>query len=371
MAGTLVNFAHSVGIMALLAIIYGGLIRWRTSRSIINLIAGLCFGAGAILAILAPIQVAPGVIADMRNLFIGFSSAYAGPIGALATMVLASGARLYIGGVGQWPGVLTICLTGGMGLIWWTRFQGRTSQPVLSHLLLGIMMSVGLIGTLILPLPLLVQFWEVAGFVLIAFNILFSVVFGLFLQREQLLAFREKRLKFEASVDPLTGLLNRRSLMEAYAAVPAEQINRGVGFLALDIDHFKHVNDTYGHATGDVVLQLVAEVLRETVRKQDIVARAGGEEFVAVLPNVDEETVAHVAERIRLSVEGLKRTPQNIRITISIGALWCGHYPDLDDAVHQSDTYLYQAKEGGRNRVMLGRLNPFQPVIPDSGAASG
>ncbi|MGQ3675489.1 GGDEF domain-containing protein [Xanthobacter sp. TB0139] len=371
MVGTLVNFAHSVGIMALVAMIYGGLIRWRMPRAAIDVMGGLCFGTGAILSILSPIQIAPGVVADMRSLFIGFGAAYSGPIGAAVTVLMASGARLSLGGVGQLSGVVTIILTGGVGLVWWSLFQGRVNRPVMAHLLLGGLMSAGLIGTCLLPADLLMRFWETVGAVLIVFNLVFSVVFGLFLQREQLLAFREQRLKHEASVDSLTGLLNRRSLVEAYEGLPGEQAVRGVGFLVLDIDHFKDVNDTYGHATGDVVLQLVSDVFRDTVREGDIVARAGGEEFVAILPNMDEKAMKRVAERIRRAVESLSQTPQNIRVTISVGALWSSHYPDLDEALHQADNYLYQAKGEGRNRVVQGRMRSPGPVAPSSGAVAG
>jgi len=171
---------------------------------------------------------------------------------------------------------------------------------------------------------------------------------------------RSNELLLELSnTDHLTGLFNRRFLMEGLdkEVQRARRKDGQVALLLLDIDHFKRVNDTYGHMQGDVVLQKVAIHIQKELRSYDIAARYGGEEFVAVLPDTSLKEAFNVAERIRLSVKGMRfaGSLSNEFVTVSLGiALFPSPcFDDIDGLLRSADEALYQAKEQGRNRVVI------------------
>ena len=171
----------------------------------------------------------------------------------------------------------------------------------------------------------------------------------------------ERQDMYERSIrDPLTNLFTRRYLDEsARRLIEVHQRNHDAGFslLMIDIDHFKSVNDTYGHAAGDEVLKAVAGVLHTHCRRADFAVRFGGEEFTVLMPLTDPASAAVMAERLRSEVESLR--PQTgagvIDVTISLGV--AAHCPaeSLTDTVRKADEALYEAKESGRNRVCINR----------------
>jgi diguanylate cyclase (GGDEF)-like protein len=160
--------------------------------------------------------------------------------------------------------------------------------------------------------------------------------------------------KTAATTDPLTGLLNRRGFFEATATLTTRhrRTMAPVSVLAFDLDHFKSVNDRYGHAVGDAVLQMFAKVARDTLRASDIVGRLGGEEFVAVLPSTLAEA-AIAAERVRaaLAAASIVRNGQRVTATVSIGVSSGAPTAAVDSLITRADEALYRAKAGGRNRV--------------------
>ncbi len=171
---------------------------------------------------------------------------------------------------------------------------------------------------------------------------------------------RSNELLLELSnTDHLTGLFNRRFLMECLdkEVQRARRKDGQVALLLLDIDHFKRVNDTHGHLQGDVVLQKVALHIQKELRSYDIAARYGGEEFVAVLPDTSLKEAFNVADRIRLSVQGMHfaGSLSNERVTVSLGvALFPAlGIDDTDGLLRTADEALYLAKERGRNRVVV------------------
>ncbi|PPK98392.1 diguanylate cyclase (GGDEF)-like protein [Kineococcus xinjiangensis] len=177
--------------------------------------------------------------------------------------------------------------------------------------------------------------------------------------REQLSTIQDlqERLQEDAIRDPLTGLHNRRHLMAVLDAVLAT--GDQVGLVILDVDHFKSVNDTHGHQTGDDVLVAVAHSLLEGTREGDTVARYGGEEFVVLLPGAGVEATMRRAEQIRARCQATKvpiivgEDPRTLSVTISAGV--AVHPADGADAralVAAADAALYAAKAGGRNRVV-------------------
>jgi len=123
--------------------------------------------------------------------------------------------------------------------------------------------------------------------------------------------------------------------------------------LALDIDHFKRVNDSWGHDVGDSVIKNVAQQLSKSSRQTDVVCRNGGEEFLIILPGADREMAAVIAERVRKKIEQLEIIPVG-HITLSIGvALWEADDTPLERIFKQADDALYAAKHAGRNRVVV------------------
>jgi two-component system cell cycle response regulator len=171
-----------------------------------------------------------------------------------------------------------------------------------------------------------------------------------------------QRELFERSVrDPLTGLYNRAYFLEQLGATAEAGASRGLGLavLMLDVDHFKRVNDTYGHDSGDAVLREVAQVLRECTRSEDLVARYGGEEFILALTVAAPDQATERAERIRAEIAARKvfAGGETLRVTASIGLTFARpggvRSPQPKDLIIAADQGLYQAKHAGRNRVVL------------------
>ncbi len=162
-----------------------------------------------------------------------------------------------------------------------------------------------------------------------------------------------------AVIDPLTGLHNRRYGLHHLDRVAVRCRAQGIraGVILMDIDHFKRVNDTHGHPAGDCVLARVAQVLADNLRTEDLVARIGGEEFLAVLPDADLDQVRTVAERLRTQVAALRiPTPcgQTLSVTLSLGIAMLEDREDAaPHALNVVDRALYAAKDAGRNRVAL------------------
>ncbi len=178
--------------------------------------------------------------------------------------------------------------------------------------------------------------------------------------QEALLQVQEANRKLEqlASTDALTGVANRRQLVErADMEVPrSERHGAPLSLLCLDLDHFKRINDDYGHLAGDEVLKQVAEAIQLSLRPSDLLARVGGEEFHVLLPDTDLAGARDVAERIRVKLEGLDIPVQGVvlHVTVSVGCAQLGpDGADMKSLTHTADERLYQAKALGRNRVVI------------------
>ena len=167
-----------------------------------------------------------------------------------------------------------------------------------------------------------------------------------------------------ARFDSLTGLLNRATFLGDFGREEARAARGGPAFsLAIfDLDHFKQVNDRYGHPVGDQVLKSFADVLRATVRPYDVVGRYGGEEFALLMPQTGKDTAARVAERVRheLEARGVMAGAQRIEVTVSAGVASYGvDGADWDALLSAADNALYGAKNAGRNRVMVAGQSPM------------
>jgi diguanylate cyclase (GGDEF)-like protein len=182
----------------------------------------------------------------------------------------------------------------------------------------------------------------------------------------------EERYRQLAITDPLTGIFNRRHFYQLAESELQRACRYGhpLAVIMLDIDYFKRINDTYGHATGDQVLQALANLVRGTLRAIDIFARYGGEEFIVLLPETDLMAVRTIAERLcrKIGETPLPIEPNYINITISLGASVFNPSAQLvpspktgtlDQLIDLADKALYEAKKTGRNRVCLSHPVPI------------
>jgi two-component system, cell cycle response regulator len=181
------------------------------------------------------------------------------------------------------------------------------------------------------------------------------------------LAMTNRRLQEAALLDPLTGIPNRRYAMDRIQQEwsAAERGARPLACMLIDVDHFKRINDTYGHDVGDLVLQRIADNLKQSARAQDVIARIGGEEFLAVCPDTDASAAAQCAERLRQAVSGMRICVGNatLQLTISIGV--AAMDPSMlspDSMIKASDQAVYAAKQAGRNRICVYRARSAAQV---------
>lgn len=173
-------------------------------------------------------------------------------------------------------------------------------------------------------------------------------------ERTRALEEANRQLEHLANTDPLTGILNRRPFMQSLQSERARACRYKDGFsvLQIDLDHFKHINDTYGHAAGDTVLQAVASRISILLRSVDIFGRLGGEEFAVMLPQTDVEGARHTAERILACVgnQPVLHDGRMISVTVSIGgSTWHAPADTVDLVLRRADEALYAAKHAGRN----------------------
>lgn len=170
-----------------------------------------------------------------------------------------------------------------------------------------------------------------------------------------LLKERSKTFEAAALTDPLTGTHNRRFFDEALRQYVQEfeRIKRPLGLILIDLDHFKAINDTYGHDTGDEVLRAVAVCLFEVTRFHDVVARIGGEEFAVIVPNAGHDELRRFAEKLRHEISRVSLPVGDVRlgVTASIGIAVANPGDGPGSLSKRADVNLYQAKQTGRNRV--------------------
>jgi len=172
---------------------------------------------------------------------------------------------------------------------------------------------------------------------------------------QQELVAQGARLEAMLREDALTGLSNRRAILTQLSGMVSGSRRHGhpLSVAVCDLDHFKRINDTYGHKTGDQVLIAAARAMASHLRAEDALGRFGGEEFLVLLPDTDAEAAQSFAERMRAEVAA---SPTPVPITVSIGiATWEGEAPE--ELLHRADEALYAAKEGGRDRVAAATLH--------------
>jgi diguanylate cyclase (GGDEF)-like protein len=228
-----------------------------------------------------------------------------------------------------------------------------------------VMLNARVVTVMVTPVMSHGDFFRSSKFALMAFGTVLYTIALAFLLLSMTKERSELRHKIAALIDPLTGLANRRFFMSDAEAAIARRSSRNepLAVLLADLDHFKKINDVFGHAVGDQVLKIFAAVLNRTVGTNDLVGRIGGEEFAILLPGSDEAAALQLAERIRDAfaqgageVEG-----RAVAATVSIGVA-ASRIGDLTGLLARADGALYQAKKSGRNRVAADRAEAPRAV---------
>jgi diguanylate cyclase len=339
----------TITLMALLAVAYGIILRTMPRRAA-QASLGALFGGVAILAMLDPVQVAKGVIVDLRNVPVVLAGAFLGWPGALITTGMAVATRVWMGGIGMLAGAIGIAAVGGIGLAWSVLHCDHHGQAWRGLVALAALSSLYVLSGFLMP-------WDVAWRMvttvwpfLVPLHILGVLIVGALLERERRMMREQQQLGHAATRDPLTGLLNRRGFEDTVARLPFAP--RGEALLVLDLDHFKRVNDLHGHAAGDAVLRSLGLRLGRALRRDDVIARFGGEEVVVLLPDVDldeaQATAARLCEVVRAEPFALP-SGRSVPVTASVGGAWTSGRATPDALLVRADVALYAAKEAGRD----------------------
>ncbi len=179
-----------------------------------------------------------------------------------------------------------------------------------------------------------------------------------------------ENLRNAAVIDPLTGCYNRREFENQLKRSVSKAVRHksDLSVFMFDLDHFKRVNDTYGHLAGDEVLKQVSSLVKKNMRSQDILARYGGEEFIAILPETDKSKAMELADRLRIKISKLSivHDKNAIKVTASFGVSELEPNAELNQIIQDADTMLYKAKLNGRNTVMPGVIKIIRPKTADS-----
>ena len=176
-----------------------------------------------------------------------------------------------------------------------------------------------------------------------------------------------ERLTDAAIIDPLTGCYNRREFENQLKKNMARSVRHknSLSIFMFDLDHFKDINDRYGHPAGDQVLKEVSAAVESSIRKGDILARYGGEEFIAILPGTDQQKAKELAERLREAISRLdiRNGDRSLSVTASFGVAEMQPGTTMDRLVAEADAMLYKAKKNGRNTVMPGLIKVCPPQV--------
>lgn len=353
----LIGLVHSLGLLTLLSFFYGSVARSAFPGLVQKVIIGAIMGLGAIFAMSAPTSIAEGIQVDGRTVFVAISAAFGGPVAAIVSGVMAAAYRVSLGGAGAMSGALGVALAIGIGLAWY-KWVPETARGKLRNLaILGLALPFSFLAVLLLPAPIATKLLTTVLPVLIPYFLVSTVIFGTLLSRERRLVYTENELKKAANNDFLTGLLNRRAFTSRMIDTHNTASDRQIGTLVvLDIDHFKKINDTLGHAAGDAALAQFGNLLQHICRGSDIISRLGGEEFGIYMPDTTTKQARTALERLLAAIRALAIDVEGktISITASAGAhQFAPARTTFENALHEADRALYRAKEQGRNRVIF------------------
>lgn len=356
----IVAMLQGLGLLAIIAIVCGTLLR-RQSLALFHqaTLLGAMFGAAS-LVIGALAQQTQGVVVDGRFIAVGLAAAFGGPAALVSAAVIGALDGPWQGSLAGIANSLGPLVVGAVGLGWRWQCAGRPTT-IGSLVVLGLLCSVPIVifhslaaNGVVLPRPM---FWPLAAVA----SVLLTLMVGMFLEREKGMHAREKALIDASMRDPLTRLHNRRSFDAELAQTLTQPGDHYL--LYVDVDHFKVINDRYGHSFGDEVLRSIARAMTENVRLDDVVARIGGEEFGIILPDIGRHGAQALAERLLKAVAACDLTAEGERVSVSvsIGAARRRQGHSASTLMGVADSALYEAKNLGRRRVAFCEAHLFDP----------
>lgn len=355
---TAANLVLTVGLMALLALILGSIERLNLNRTLTAVCIALAFSLGGITAMLAPAEIAPGILIDGRSIIVGAGAAFGGPIAAIILAVIVGSFRFFaLGGAGAQVGTLGICAAAVLG-IGWRVFYSNHGRPELRHLIVGgAVISLHFAAIFIIPFEHALAGIQKFYPLMLLSSVFGTAVLGIMVGRERRLIESERALSLAANIDPLTGLFNRRNLDFTFAALrstPGE--TQRSSLIMFDIDHFKRINDQFGHNAGDETLILFAKMLQKQAGSNASVTRMGGEEFCVLMPGASPKEAHDLANRVleELRDERITFGENAFRVTVSAGiAELRDSDADPNFALMRADRALYHAKHSGRDCIVM------------------
>lgn len=348
---------------------------WVTSQRRKFLILGVMLGMGASMLMLYPVELTPDVTFQNRPIFVGFAGLLGGWIGAGSALILAVATRMAISGPDMSTGILVLSVAAGLGVLGHIFLSRTRLRSPWSWAILGGLLSLFLSLTWILALPDPVRAPLLRNTVLILSiaSVIGAVGAGYLISSVRDVVNHRQRAMTQSRTDDLTGVLNRRGLNMAYQSVLFRGREAGVALLTIDLDRFKLVNDNFGHVVGDRLLKLIADQINQLVRKDDIVARMGGDEFVVVLANTTKQEAENTAERLCRAINESQMIPETARllhdaygmISASIGVAFTQTPPErLEELLEASDRLLYDAKRNGRGQSVVADVASLDKYPP-------
>ncbi len=349
--GILASMLDKVGLAALVVLSYRAILRSRWPALWSGPAIGVLFSFGAAISMVDPLVVVPGFILDIRVIMVGLAALFGGAWAALIAGAVAVTIRMLIGGAGVMPGTVSIVLATIIALAF-VRFRGN-GRDLRNLALLGLFISLSLSSIFLLPRDFALGAALQSLPVLVLRNLVGTMILGYFLAMEERREVEHNTFKEQAERDALTGLSNRRALELLERRDSGHQTPELFCVIMFDLDHFKNVNDSYGHGFGDVVLARFAEIITRRIRGSDIVVRYGGEEFCVILNDALLGNAARIAEDIRRQLAE-EIFSHDVMVTVSAGvAQSSATVPSVYSVIKQADQALYEAKRNGRNRVEI------------------
>lgn len=314
-----------------------------------QLLLGVVFSIGAVVSMHEPFLQVGGYRGDARYIYITLVSALGGAFAAVITAAITIAVRIYLGGTGVVLGsaFIVVCCLASMAWAFSTRNHQIRSNFTWLYL------------SIICCIPLAVSYGVIfreypnETLVLAAFSCFCISVFGRIMEGEIRRAKREAELSLAAGTDFLTQLPNRRALHDAISDLGTWKF--GVSLVAIDVDHFKSINDVHGHEIGDETLRLVGKRLKDSVRDSDYVARVGGEEFHLIIKASNHGEAYEITERIRYTIsQPIQIEDMAITVTASAGGVFLSSWDANNPTPFaRADVALYQAKIQGRNQTVF------------------
>ena len=343
-----------------MAFLINAALRATQDATLRQILIGGVFGAMVLLGMTIPFDLGDGVIFDLRGLLVSTAVVFGGWLAGLVAMLAGGAYRIYLGGTGTIPGLVTLGASFLVGLVWLRLVARRWRFGPVQDAALGLCSLLGMVGVLFLPEAMQ---QKVVADLMPALPLTYvagAMAIGFMYRRELTHHQIGEEVRRIATTDPLTRLLNRNGTQTELMRQTA-QGGAGRAVLYFDVDRFKSINDCYGHDVGDQALAEVARRVRGAIREDDaIISRHCGDEFTIYLPDIGPEAVEGIARRLGriVSKAPLVVDGKMIDLSVCIGGYWTAEPLTYDRMLSCADKALLKAKSNGSNSVVVDRARP-------------